>query len=121
MPEIQVVLFKEDDGTVPILQWLDELEKKVRAKCIHKIERLKQEGHALRRPECDYLRDDIYELRVRKGAINYRMLYFFHGKVAAVVSHGLVKEQAVPPSEIERAIRRKKRFEQNPDVHAERL
>ena len=28
--------------------------------------------------------------------INYRMLYFFHGRVAAVLSHGLTKERAVP-------------------------
>jgi hypothetical protein len=29
--------------------------------------------------------------------VNYRMLYFFHRTVAAVLSHGLVKERAVPP------------------------
>src|SRR5438067_6044726 len=31
-------------------------------------------------------------------------LYFFHSSLAVVVSHGLVKERAVPPIEIERAI-----------------
>ncbi len=25
MPQVQVVLYKEDDGTVPVLEWLDEL------------------------------------------------------------------------------------------------
>src|SRR5208283_3073153 len=107
------------DGTVPLLQWLDGTDKKVRAKCIVCIERLQQEGHALRRPECDYLRDGIYELRARFGNIQYRMLYFFHGNMAAVVSHGLVKEKAVPPIEIERAILRRQRFQQNPQLHME--
>ena len=41
----------------------------------------------------------------------------FHGAVAAVVSHGLVKERVVPPNEIDRAIERKKRFEKNPPRH----
>jgi len=42
------------------------------------------------------------------------MLYFFHGNRAAVVSHGITKEQRVPSREIDRAIERKKRFTANP-------
>jgi hypothetical protein len=34
-----------------------------------------------------------------------------------VVSHGLVKEAAVPPKEIEKAIERKQRFEKDPRAH----
>ena len=37
--------------------------------------------------------------------------------LAAVVSHGLVKERAVPPKEIDRAVERKKRFEAHPQRH----
>ena len=50
-------------------------------------------GHELRRPEADFLRDGIYELRVSRRGVHRRILYFFHGKFAAVVSHGLVKER----------------------------
>lgn len=57
------------------------------------------------------------ELRVGLGGMNYRMLYFFHGRVAAVLTHGLVKEREVPPREIEEAIRRKQLFELNPQLH----
>jgi hypothetical protein len=32
---------------------------------------------------------------------------FFHGNIAAVVSHGITKEQRVAPREIERAIERR--------------
>ena len=49
--------------------------------------------------------------------MRHRILYFFHGAIAAVVSHGLVKEQAVPPREIDRALERKKRFEADPPRH----
>ena len=117
MPETQVVFYLEDDGTAPLLEWLDTLPEKAQLKCLARIERLKQEGHALRRPEADLLRDKIYELRVGLQGFNYRMLYFFHGNIAAVVSHGIVKEAKVPPKEIEKAIERMKKFERNSKVH----
>ena len=71
----------------------------------------------LRRPEADFLRDGIYELRVSLGGVHHRILYFFHGAIAAVVSHGLVKERVVPSKEIDHAVERKKRFEANPAKH----
>ena len=93
MPKTQVVVYREENGVAPLLEWLDALPTKVQLKCLARIERLKQEGHALRRPEADFLRDKIYELRVGFQGVNYRMLYFFHGTVAAVISHGIVKEE----------------------------
>ena len=90
MPKTEVVFYKEDDGSVPIFEWLDSLQPKTLDKCTVRIERLKEMGHELRLPEADTLRDGIYELRVGLQHVNYRMLYFFHGRTAAVVSHGLV-------------------------------
>jgi hypothetical protein len=62
MPATEVVLFAEDDGTSPLLEWLDGLTTKAQQKCIVRIERLAEMGHELCRPEADYLRDDIHEL-----------------------------------------------------------
>jgi hypothetical protein len=45
------------------------------------------------------------------------MLYFFHGNVAAVVSHGIVKEDKVPPKEIEKANERMEKFQRSPETH----
>ena len=117
MPKTEVVLYMEEDGSVPILEWLDSLQSKALDKCTVRIERLKEMGHELRRPEADTLRDGIYELRIGLQHVNYRMLYFFHGRTAAVVSHGLVKEAEVPAKEIEKAIERKRKFEKNPKAH----
>jgi len=74
-------------------------------------------GHELRRPEADFLRDGIYELRIRVGRVHYRVLYFFDGQGRAVLVQGLVKEGKVPAEEIDRAIRRKRAFERKPDNH----
>ena len=117
MPNTHVVFYQETDGAVPVLEWLDTLPPKAQDKCRVRIERLAELGHELRRPEADYLRDGIHELRVGLQSVNYRILYFFHGKIAAVLAHGLVKERAVPAADIEEAIRRKRRFEQAPEAH----
>jgi phage-related protein len=116
MPEINVLLFALADGSCPLLEWMDQLPRKVQDKCVVKIERLREMGHELRRPEADYLRDGIHELRVRRGRVNYRMLYFFH-EDRGVVSHGLTKEDVVPAGEIELAIDRKRQFAQDPQKH----
>ena len=49
--------------------------------------------------------------------VHHRILYFFHGTVAAVVSHRLIKERMVPSKEIDRAVERRKRFAANPQRH----
>ncbi len=119
MPPVEVVLFREDQDTVPLRDWLDSIPRKAQAKCLVKLGRLEAAGHELRRPEADYLRDDIYELRVRFQSVNYRMLYFFHGRIAAVVSHGIVKQKRVPAKEIDLAVKRKRLFEADPKAHSE--
>jgi hypothetical protein len=117
MPRIDVLLFRDDDGSVPVLKWLDELEERAVVKCRVRIERLRELGHELRRPEADYLRDGIYELRISLRGIQYRLLYFFHGRTAVVLSHGLVKERAVPGREIDKAVQRSLRFKKDPERH----
>jgi len=113
-----VVFFQEDDGTIPFFDWFGSLDEKARDKCRIRLERLRELGHEIRRPEADLLRDGIYELRAKHQKVNYRMLYFFHLNEAVVISHGVVKQQAVVPTlEIDRALERKRRFLSNPEGH----
>jgi phage-related protein len=94
------------------------LPKKAQDKCIVRLERLKECGHELKRPEADYLEKDIYELRFRHQSVNYRVLYFFHGRQIVVLAHGIVKQRSnVPEKEIEIAVGRKKKFIMSPSEH----
>ncbi len=117
MPRTQVVFYREVDGRVPVLEWFDGLSAKAQDKCRIKIQRLSELGHELRRPEADLLRDGIYELRVGFQHVNYRILYFFHGRVAAILAHGLTKMDRVPSAAIDTALARKRRYEQAPKLH----
>ena len=120
MPRTHVAFYQEADGEAPVLNWLRELRRtnvKAWSHCRARIELLAQFGHELRRPAADYLRDGIYELRAKQGHVQYRILYFFHGRQAAILTHSLTKEDTIPAAEIERAMKRKKMFESNPKKH----
>ena len=117
MPRVEVLFYREKDGRVPMVEWLDDLPPKARTKCVYALERLADLGYELRRPATDYLRDGIYELRVGWQGVNYRMLYFFHDRAVALVSHGILKERRVPPREIERAINRRMEVKHDPIRH----
>jgi len=120
VPLTEVVFYQEVPGDVPVLVWLEQLrarDRRAYAKCVARVKRLEELGNELRRPEADYLRDGIYELRARKGHVNYRILFFFHGRGAAVLGHALTKEREMPDSEIERAVKRKQAFDSDPDAH----
>jgi phage-related protein len=116
MPQTEVLFFADDDGSAPLLGWLDAQQPKVQDKCLVRIERLAECGHELRRPEADFLRNGVHELRVRHMNVNYRILYFFH-EGRAVVTHGLTKEGQVPDREINVAIERSIRFKRQPEKH----
>jgi hypothetical protein len=47
MPKTRVVFFQDEDGTVPILDWLDEIPDKAQIKCLARLKRLEQLGHEL--------------------------------------------------------------------------
>jgi len=118
MPTVEVNFFQEAEGkTQPLVEWLDGLPQKARLKCLVRLKRLEDLGHELRRPEADYLRNGIYEPRASLQGVHYRMLYFFHGRAAVVLTHGVVKEREVPAKEIDKAIRAKEAFERNPSAH----
>ena len=112
MAQTEVFFYREPKGgSVPFLLWLEDLPMKVQVKCIERIDRLGELGHELRRPEADFLRDGIYELRASYQGVHYRMLYFFAGKAVVVVSHGLTKKREVPPRDIAQALERKRLVE----------
>ena len=111
-------MYCERNGAVPFLTWFEKLPEKAQDKILVRLERLRELGHELRRPEADYLRGDIYELRVKAQSINYRVLYFFHGKRMVILSHGFSKQQAkVPENEMKSAIQRRTNFRQSPSRH----
>jgi phage-related protein len=121
MPATQVLFYQEEDARSPVVQWLAELrgsDPNAFANCLARVRLLAQLGHELRRPAADFLREGVHELRAKRGRVQYRILYFFHGRNIAVLAHAIVKKgSAVPEVDIERALHRKRRFEKDPAAH----
>lgn len=108
-----VIYFKSKRGETPALEFLDKLSVKAQAKIRKQILLLSYEGPNLKRPYADYLRDGIYELRVKFSPNDYRLIYFFFQKENIVLAHGFGKKSAkVPENEIEKALKYKLEFEQ---------
>jgi len=126
MPEIRVVFYREDDGSVPTVDYLRSIPTGARDKLGKRMERLARLGRDIRRPEADYLRDGIYELRTQLRNVQYRLLYFFHGTEAdgtltAVLSYRTTKRKRVPPKEIDLAIHRHEKFFSSPQQHTQEM
>jgi phage-related protein len=113
----QVVFYCEADGTAPVLEWFGGLSTTAPDKCRIRIQRLADLGHELRRPDADLLRNGIHELRIGLRRVNYRILYFFHGRVGAVLAHAVAKEDRVPDQAIDTALKRKREYESDPRLH----
>ncbi len=80
LPRTRVVFYKEESGNAPVLDWLDLLPTKIQDKCVLRIERLRELGHELRRPEADLLRNGMNMARKRPATsdaiqILYRRYY----------------------------------------------
>jgi len=114
MPSTELLVFRQANGRVPMEEWLDSLPAKARAICLYYMRLLAAYGHELRRPIADSLQDGIYELRPSHQGVPYRVLYFFSGPDAVVLSHGIAKGRKVPDAEIRRAIQRKQLVLEDP-------
>ena len=114
MPKTKVILYCEEDGSCPFLEWIEQLPVKAQDKCL-----VRWSGSANWVTNCGGRKRiccamaSTNSVRACWASITGFSI-FFHGAVAAIVSHGIVKERAVPPKEIDRALGRKKRFEANP-------
>ena len=119
MPATQLRFYHEN-GQSPVYDWLTQLRRsdlKAFKTILGRMAMLIEFGHELRRPVAAYLRDGIYELRTKHGHVQYRVLYFFHERDMAVLAHAIVKKGAVDEIEIERAVKRKTKYLQNPQLH----
>ena len=118
MPPVKLIVYCTAEGTASFVHWMKNLQPKARAKCRVRLELLAAEGSGLRRPFAEYLGDGIHELRFKNSGVNFRVLYFFHGREAVIISHGFTKQKArVPRKEIALALKNRQDFVTDPARH----
>ena len=107
----QAVFYWDERARVPVRDLIESLPEKIRQKIAAWIELLEQEGPSLKRPYADKVQDKLYELRIRLGSDNIRILYFFFVKDKIILLHGFrKKEWEIKRSDLELAERRMRDF-----------
>jgi len=101
----EVVFYQTPRGDVPVDEFLDALDKKVRAKALKWLTLLGEEGPNLPMPYADVVEGPIRELRIGFGHLELRFLYFFYRKKIVVTRGFLKKSRAIDPAEVQRALR----------------
>ncbi|MBO4872821.1 MAG: type II toxin-antitoxin system RelE/ParE family toxin [Lachnospiraceae bacterium] len=104
MAYFEVEFYEKANGEQPVKEFLNSLDKKMRAKMVSTITILQENGYELREPYSKHLKEGIFELRAKVGTDITRVLYFFFVGNRIVLTNGFIKKtQKTPVSEIEKA------------------
>jgi len=107
---MNICFFIDKRGRAPVKEFIEELTQDEQTKALAYIEELKRQGHNLRRPIADYVKDGVYELRPKAN----RLFFFFFLRENAVLVHAIKKKtDKIPENEVKVCIRRKKFIEQS--------
>ncbi len=110
---MDIYYFVDPRGHNPVKEFIHGLPAKEQEKVYAYIDELRWQGHNLRRPMADYLRDGIYELRPKAN----RVLYFFFLTNGVVLVHAIRKKtDKIPEHDLALAIRRKSEVGENQNI-----
>lgn len=114
MSQFRIFFYKNADGKENISAFIKSLNMKLKAKVYRELNLLKENGNDLREPHTKYLRDGIYELRIKQGSNIARILYFFvSGKKIILTNAFIKKSKNIPKQEFEKAVISKIDYEKN--------
>ena len=120
MAKFKVLFYQKADGSEPVKQFLNSLDKKMRAKMVRTIESLQNNGNDLREPYSKHLDDGIFELRAKVGTDISRVLYFFFIGQRVILTNGFIKKtQKTPKKEINLAKKYRNDFLQREEQYHE--
>lgn len=111
MDYYQIEFFQKSSGEAPAEDFINSLDKKLRAKFYRMLQMLKENGPNLREPYSKHLQDGIFELRPTVATNAVRVLYFFFIEKRIVITNGFIKKtQQTPSSEIKLAQKYREEF-----------
>ena len=100
------------NGKVPVEEFLDSLETKMRNKAIDSISLLEEFGNQLTLPHSRAMGGGLYELRIKFASDIARIFYFFFVENRIILTNGFVKKTVkTPPNELKLARKYKIDFE----------
>ena len=100
--------YKNENGKIPVQDFLYSLEPKLRAKAFRDIELLQNLGNELKEPYVKSLKGNknkgLYELRIKFSNDIARIFYFTYCDNKYILLHGFIKKSMkTPTKEIDKA------------------
>ena len=107
----QVIFYRDKEKKSPFIEFLNNLDDKLRAKILMMVHLLEENGIDLREPFTKNLGDGIFELRAISATNIARSLFFFYIGKKIIITNGFIKKtQKTPNSEIELAKKYRKEY-----------
>jgi Phage-related protein len=104
-------MYRKENGDIPVAKFINSLDNKMQAKIFREILILEEAGNTLREPYSKYVRDGIFELRIKVSSNITRILYFFYIDKRIILTNGFVKKtDKTPDNEIVKALSYKTDF-----------
>jgi len=103
--------FYEKGNKIPVQDFLDGLNKKLRAKAIRDIILLKELGTEIREPYSKNIGDNLFELRIKFSSDIARIFCFFFDGEKIILPNGFIKKSnKTPKKEIDKAMKYKREY-----------
>lgn len=111
--EWSIEYYVDDNGRVPVREFIADLDRKTYARFLELLERLRVRNVQAQEPLVRHIEGKIWELRQESGTNIYRTLYFFASERRIVLLHSFAKKtRKLPRRELVVAQRRLARFEE---------
>ena len=91
MSNFNVEYYETKEGKLPVEDFILAQNIKMQAKIFRTLELLEIKGNELREPYSKHLEDGIFEIRVKVGTNNTRILYFFVIGQKVILTNGFIK------------------------------
>jgi len=95
----KAIYYEDERNSRPVEEFINDLESKIKAKVLARIEFLEERWQELRRPYVDSLEEGLYELRVIFSGNQVRVIYAYMLKDHIVLLHGIIKKTKEVPRE----------------------
>ncbi|MDD6966253.1 MAG: type II toxin-antitoxin system RelE/ParE family toxin [Firmicutes bacterium] len=108
----EIEFYQLPNGKKPVEEFLDSLDKKMRAKAIYGLSILEEYGNTLREPHSKSMGDGLFELRIKFAGDISRIFYFFVVDNKIILTNGFIKKTLkTPKAELDLARKYKADYE----------